>query len=113
MNQREKLRRIRRYPTRRQRFDDAVRKGARRVPGEPVREQQTCAMCLRPEVGGLDVYRRRDGQELLVGDRCGQYLDYLAKHPEKVAQLTRKPTDKGKAATKGDHRGRQGRRTRP
>jgi hypothetical protein len=78
------------YKIRNQRLSDALRDGATRInPTAPTRGGK-CAICRRAELGGgLLVYRRRDGSELPVGERCADYMDYLIVHPHQAASLLR------------------------
>jgi hypothetical protein len=77
------------YKVRKRRLVCAVQDGARRTDrlhsgGE------TCAVCnLREHGGGLVIYQLQNGQELLVGHRCAEYLDYLIAHPAYVHNYAR------------------------
>ncbi len=73
------------YKTRIRRLNYAVQDGARRTD-MPLRSNgERCAICtLKERGGGLFTYALRDGQELLVGHTCAEYLDYLLSHPEYI-----------------------------
>lgn len=76
------------YRVRKQRLLEAVQSEVVRTPEAPRSRGETCAMCcLKEHGGGLFLYRQRDGQELVVGKRCAQYLDYLRAHPNRVREL--------------------------
>lgn len=71
------------YKIRKRRLTNAIRDGAERS-ARPLRTTgEACAICLLKEHGGgLLVYQLRDGQELLVGHKCADYIDYLVSHPD-------------------------------
>lgn len=75
------------YQKRKRRLREAIENGAQRTD-KPLRSNgEGCAMCNRKEHGGgLVTYLLRDGQELLVGQTCAEYLDYLAAHPDYAGQ---------------------------
>jgi hypothetical protein len=71
------------YKPRRRRLCDALRDEAQRTDQPLNSNKGRCAICtLKEHGGGLVPYRLRDGQELLLGHRCAQYLEYLIAHPE-------------------------------
>jgi hypothetical protein len=78
------------FPIRNRRLAEALRDGARRT-NVPVKiSGDKCGMCTRQEHGGgLSVYKRRDGSELLAGELCTKYLEYLIHHPQTSAALLR------------------------
>jgi hypothetical protein len=76
------------YPVRNRRLAGAIEDGARRVEDQPLPERSRCAICQRQEHGGgLFAYQQRDGQALLVGERCALYLGYLIAHPDQAPEL--------------------------
>jgi len=78
------------YNVRNQRLSEALRNGATRTDGPDRRHKRKCDICRRAEFGGgLFVYHLRDGSELLVGERCAGYLDYLTAHPHDAPSLLR------------------------
>lgn len=71
------------YRIRKRRLRAAFEEGAHRVDRQLQYDRATCAICqLREHGGGLLTYELRDGQELLVGHRCSEYLEYLLSHPD-------------------------------
>jgi hypothetical protein len=89
MTDNETERRILAYKPRRARisavyFDGPRRTGSRQTRGE------RCAICNRKEHGGgLAVFRLRDGNQVLVGGRCADFLDYLIAHPTRARAMLR------------------------
>ncbi len=78
-------RRIQHFRVRKGRLSRAIQDGAVRVPGRRAAAREQCDMCKRREGGGgLVCYRLRDGQDLIVGDRCAMYIDYLTKNPTRA-----------------------------
>ncbi len=76
-------RRIRQYAPRKRRLREAIEDNAARLGERKQKTKQRCAICTRIEDGGgLLCYKLRDGQELLVGDRCATYLDCLIADPK-------------------------------
>jgi hypothetical protein len=76
------------YPVRNRRLAGAIEDGARRLEDRPLPEGCRCAICQRRERGGgLFPYQRRDGQRLLVGERCALYLGYLTARPDRANTL--------------------------
>jgi hypothetical protein len=74
------------YKPRRRQLALALHDGARRTDSALRTGGECCVICGRRETGGgLIVYRLRDGQDLLLGHRCAEYLDYLIEHPEFAA----------------------------
>lgn len=52
--------------------------------------RERCALCTRNEKShGLFTYRRRNGQEFLVGHRCAEYLDYFNRNPQYARDFCR------------------------
>jgi hypothetical protein len=72
------------------RLCDALNDEAQRT-NAPLRfTRERCTLCTRQEKrGGLFTYRRRDGQELLVGHWCADYLDYLNRNPQYAHEFCR------------------------
>jgi hypothetical protein len=83
----EKIRRN--YKIRNERLFAALQDGVTRTD-EPARTGgEKCAICHRAEWGGgLLIYHRRDGSELLAGGTCAEYLDYLVIHPHDAPTLS-------------------------
>jgi hypothetical protein len=80
----------RNYGIRNQRLSAALTDGATRTNGPVRATAQKCDICNRVEHGGgLVVYRRRDGSDLLTGGRCDQYLSYLIANPGIAQRLLR------------------------
>ena len=78
------------YNVRNQRLSEALRNGATRTDEPARRHKGKCNICRRAEFGGgLSVFHLRDGSELLVGERCAGYLDYLIAHPHDALSLLR------------------------
>jgi hypothetical protein len=71
------------YKIRKRRLADALQDGAR-LANLPVRSiGEPCAICTFVERGGgLFTYHLRNGDELLLGHRCAEYLNYLIAHPD-------------------------------
>jgi hypothetical protein len=79
----ETIRTIRGQRKRWRRLCDSLRNEAQRTNQPLQSNRERCALCTQPERSrGLFTYRQRDGQELLVGHRCAEYLDYFARHPQ-------------------------------
>jgi hypothetical protein len=81
-------RRITKYKTRKSRFVKAIDDGAIRGNMPYRAHGGRCAMCNREDhVGGLCSFQLRDGNEMVVGRRCAEFLDYLIAHPARACSL--------------------------
>jgi hypothetical protein len=88
VNHSEIERRIRHYGVRKGRLLHAIQDGAVRVEGRHPSAREQCGICTRRENGGgLVRYLLRDGQELITGDRCAEYLDYLLADPRHAREV--------------------------
>jgi hypothetical protein len=66
------------YKVRKQRLADALRGGARRTDRPLQFDGEKCTICNQPEHGGgLLIYQLQNGDNLPVGHRCAEYLEYL------------------------------------
>lgn len=78
------------YPVRNKWLLAALQDGATRTRDAPRVQGEPCAICRRREHGGgLFPFRQRDGQELLLGERCALFLDYLMSHQGEAGELLR------------------------
>lgn len=81
-------RRVTAYKIRKARFAKAIDDGAIRGSRPHRAHGERCAMCNREEhVGGLCSFQLRDGNEMVVGGRCAEFLDYLIAHPTTARTL--------------------------
>lgn len=76
------------YSPRKRRLRNALSDGAIRTPNPVESHGDRCAICTRAEHGGgLFTYQSRDGSEMLLGERCAGFLDYLIANPNESQLL--------------------------
>jgi len=68
---------------RRRRLKDLFQDGAELA--NEGRVSNDCAVCTR--TGRVLTYRKRDGSETFLGERCASYLEYLRNYPQTVQPL--------------------------